>query len=60
MSERAGRVPRLNLLAEEDLDLVGVGLLDEGKDFVVDCREHLRREGAHIIEVELNCMQSWS
>ena len=52
MDEGGGWVPRLDLLPEDGHDTVGVflekGLAERG---LVDCLEHLGREGAHIVEV---------
>jgi len=42
MSKGRGRVPWLDLLAEDDADTrLGVFLLDEGPDGMLDCLEHL-------------------
>ena len=48
----------LDLLPEDELDLVGVLLFHEGVDRVIDCVEHLLREWADIVEVQLEGVQS--
>ena len=52
MDEGGGWVPGLDLLPEDGYDAVGVFsekcLAERG---LVDCFEHLGREGAHIVEV---------
>lgn len=51
-------MPWLDLLAEYNLDLGGVFLLDEGEDRGVHRIEHLGGIRADIIEVELQRVQS--
>jgi len=43
-------VPWLNLLAEDDLEVVGVLLLDDGSNVVVEGVELLLTEGADIVK----------
>ena len=52
VDERGGGVPGLDLLAEDELDVVGVGfVLRVGDDGGVDCFEHFGAEGADVVEV---------
>lgn len=51
-------MPRLDLLSEEDLDFGSVLLLDQGENGGIDRVEHLGRERADIVEVELKRMES--
>jgi hypothetical protein len=46
------------MLAEDELDLVGVLLLHERKDRVVDSVEQLLAERANVVEVKLQSMES--
>ena len=48
VNKRRGRVPWLDLLAEDELDVLGVLGLDEWEDRVVDCVEHLLGELAEL------------
>ena len=54
MHKGAGRMPWLNLLAEEKLNLCRVLFGDIGKDRFIEGLEHLGGEWTHIVEVELN------
>ena len=54
MHKSARRVPWLYLLAEKELNLCRVLFGDIGKDRFIKGLEHFGREGAHIVEVELN------
>lgn len=50
MDESGGRVPRLDLLTEDDLKVVGVLLLDDGSDVVVEGVKLLLAEGTDIVK----------
>ena len=54
MYKSAGRVPRLNLLAEDELDLCRVLLGNIGEYRMVQGFEHFGRERTDVVEVELN------
>jgi hypothetical protein len=51
-------MPRLNLLSEENLNLRSILLSDQWEDRGIDCVEHLLRERADIVQVELQGVQS--
>ena len=48
VNKRRGRVPWLDLLAEDELHVLGVLGLDQWEDRVVDCVEHLLGELAEL------------
>ena len=50
VDESGGRVPRLDLLTEDDLKVVGVLLLDDGSDVVVEGVKLLLAEGTDIVK----------
>ena len=61
MCERGGGVPGLDLLAEDELDVVCVGLFrggGGGEEGVVEGQELFSAEGADIVEVELDGVES--
>ena len=46
-------MPRLDLLPEQHLHLVGVPLADQRQHSVVECFEHLGGVGTYVVEVDL-------
>ena len=50
-------MPGLNLLAEDDLELVRVLLLEDWKDIGIDCVELFLGERADVVQKELECME---
>ena len=51
MDQSRRRVPRLDLLAKDELYFARVLLLYGGKNLTVYSLEHLGRKGAHIVEI---------
>lgn len=54
MHKSAGGVPRLNLLAEKELDLCRVFLRDIQEDGIIEGLEHLGGERTDVVEVKLD------
>ena len=53
MNKRRRRMPRLNLLAEKELDPRGILFGNVRKDIGIEGVEHLCAERTHVIEVKL-------